>query len=339
MFRLFVILSLISINVTAQSIGGQHVFNFLDLPTSTQLTALGGINTSNQSDDIGLAFNNPSLLRKDMHGDLFLGFTSMYGGIKQFAVNGGFKSERLNTMFAAGVFFLSYGDIQSTDPSGNILGSFKASDYVVQLSAARKYGERWNYGVNLKFIQSSYGIYRSNGIALDAGVVYADTTRLLQVSLLLRNMGAQLKRYEGTEGDDLPFDIQLGISKRLANAPIQFTATAHHLHQFDIAYHDSLLNTEAVSGVDNIFRHFVFATQVYITDRLELTLAYNHLRRKELSTGKDGNGLNGFSLGVGLLFRKIQLRYARGYYQNSDAYNHFGLGLPLSDYGSKKSSN
>jgi hypothetical protein len=76
----------------------------------------------------------------------------------------------------------------------------------------------------------------------------------------------------------------------------------------------------------------VIASQIYIGDNLELSLAYNHLRRKELNIDKSGNGLNGFSLGVGALFNKIQIRYARAYYQNNTAYNQFGLNLQLNKY-------
>jgi hypothetical protein len=37
-------------------------------------------------------------------------------------------------------------------------------------------------------------------------------------------------------------------------------------------------------------------------------------------------------MGVGVLFKKIQIRYARSYYQNNSSYNQFGLTLRLNDY-------
>ncbi len=65
---------------------------------------------------------------------------------------------------------------------------------------------------------------------------------------------------------------------------------------------------------------------------MEITGAYNHLRRSELNISNSTNGLNGFSLGMGVLFKKIQLRYARAYYQNNTAYNQFGINLVLNEY-------
>ena len=72
--------------------------------------------------------------------------------------------------------------------------------------------------------------------------------------------------------------------------------------------------------------------QLFIGDKVEISAGYNHLRRKELNIGNAGNGLNGFSLGAGVLFRKLQIRYARSYYQNNTAWNQFGLNLRLNDY-------
>ncbi len=325
----------------AQTIGGSSVYNFLKLPNTPQLTGLGGINISNQTDDIGLVFNNPALLRATMHTQADFVFNAFYAGIKNYHFLVGFRNEAIKTNFAAGINYFNYGQVTETDMAGNNLGSFRPVDYVVQVSASRQYMERWHYGAALKFIQSNYGQYRSAGLAMDMGMTYQDTASLLQVSLVAKNMGTQLSSYSGTDKNDLPFDLQLGISKRLAKAPFQFSLTAHHLHQFDIRYQDTLFNNEngfeqnGKGGnffLDKVFRHIVLAVQCYVTDKIELTVGYNHLRRQELNIGNTANGLNGFSLGVGALFRKIQVRYARSYYQRNLAYNQLGLNLKLNDY-------
>ena len=207
----------------SQTLGGSTIFNFLKLPNTPQLTGLGGINVSQLSEDIGLSFNNPALLRPSMHTQANFVFNSFYGGIKNYHLMAGYHSQSLQTTFAAGVNYFTYGSIPETDAAGNELGTFKPTDYVVQLSASRRYMEHWYYGVTFKFIHSGYGQYRSSGIAADAGVVYSDTSSLLQIALVLKNMGAQLTRYAGTSEQELPFDMQLGISKRLAHAPLQFS--------------------------------------------------------------------------------------------------------------------
>ena len=339
MYKGFFILCLliVRIDVSAQTIGGSSVFNFLKLPNTPQLTALGGVNISNITNDVGLSFNNPALLKESMHGQLNTVFNNMYAGIKHYHLSGAFTSTAPAINFSAGIHYLNYGNIQQTDAAGNQLGSFRPGDYAIHVAASRKYMEHWYYGVTLKFVNSNYGLYRANGIAMDAGVAYYDSTHAWQASLVMKHMGFQLKTYTDTRPDDLPFDLQAGITKRLKKAPIQFSVTAHHLHRFNIRYNDTLFNNENgfhnLKGnfADHVFRHLVFATQFYIGDKVELTTAYNYLRRQELSIDQAANGLTGFSLGVGVLFRKLAIRYARGYYQNNTGYNQFGLNLKLKE--------
>ena len=315
------------------------MFNFLKLPNTPQLTALGGINISHPSNDIGLAFNNPSLLKPSMHSQMNAVFNSFYGGIQAYHLSLGFRHEKLKTNFSWGVHYFNYGSIQQTDVGGNTLGEWRPVDWVMQVSASRSYLEKWNYGASLKFINSNYGQYRSNGVAMDVGVLYQDTSRLLTASLVARNMGFQVKRYMGTLADDLPFDLQAGLSIRLAKAPFSFSITAHHLHQFDISYNDTVFNNEngLANGkkgftLDKMFRHLVLAGTIHIGERLEVQAAFNHLRRKELNVGTTGNGLNGFSLGVGVLLNKLDIRYARAHYQNNTGYNQLGINMKLNQY-------
>ncbi len=318
----------------AQTLGGNAAYNFLNLPNTPQLSALGAINISNISNDAGMAFNNPSLLRKEMSEQLHVSFNDMYAGVKNYHCTFAYNYDKWKTNFSGGVHFIDYGSITQTDPSGNIYGTMHPNDYAVQVSASRQYAEKWHYGISLKFISSNYGIYRSNAAAIDVGVSWYDTTRLLQISLLMKNMGTQLKKYQNSTADDMPFDIQLGVTKRLANAPVQFSLTAHHLHQFNIQYNDTAFNNSNdfssysnSFSIDKVFRHFVAAAQVFIGDKLELTLGYNYLLHKELVISNTANGFTGLSFGAGITFKKIQIRYARNYYQNNIAYNQFGLNL------------
>ncbi len=303
---------------------------------------MGGINVSNTSNDVGLAFNNPALLNQGMHTQLNAVFNGFYSGITGYHLSMGYHNSQLNTNFLWGLNYLNYGSTTETDAAGNIYGQFKPNDWVMQVSASRTYLEKWSYGATIKFISSNYGQYRSNGIAVDVGVQYSDTASLFSASILAKNMGSQLRKYDGTDPGDLPFDLQVGLSKRLENSFLGFSVTAHHLHQFDLSYNDTVFNNanDFPNGssnkltFDKLFRHFVFAADIYIGDKVEITAGYNHLRRKELNIGNTGgNGLNGFSMGVSvLLLNKLQVNYARAQYQSNTAYNQFGLNLKLNEY-------
>ena len=76
--RFLILLLFFSSRPDAQTLGGSSVFNFLKLPNTPQLTALGGVNVSQISNDVGLSFNNPALLKPGMHTQMNAVFNSFY---------------------------------------------------------------------------------------------------------------------------------------------------------------------------------------------------------------------------------------------------------------------
>ncbi|HEU4608396.1 MAG TPA: type IX secretion system protein PorQ [Chitinophagaceae bacterium] len=330
----FLFIYLFNNTLFSQTLGGVSAYNFLRLPPSPQITGLGGINISQISHDGTLSYGNPALLQTSMKGQLNMVFNRMPSGISNYFIQGIWEKPAWQSFFAASVNYFNYGSLPETDAAGNILGEFRPIDYVIQVSAARAYMERWHYGVSVKFIHSSYAIYRSSALAADLGIRYSDSSAGWQAGFTVLNIGGMIRRNGGLAADELPFDMQLGISKKLPGAPIQFSLTAHHLYLFDLRYNDSSFNTE--NGLDSgegsyffdkLFRHVIISSQLMIGDRVEISVGYNYLRRKELNFGNAGNGFNGFSMGVGVILPNWQFRYARSYYQNSAALNQFALGL------------
>lgn len=339
-YSLLLLILLVSTVADAQTLGGKSAYSFVKLPVSPQVAALGGINISNQSDDVTLAFGNPALLSASMHSHMALNFNSQYAGIAQLGFMQAYTHPHLKTNFAFGINYLNYGNLTETDASGMMMGSFRPRDYSVQLSASRKYLEKWTYGTTIRYIHSNYGIYRSAALAADVGVLFSDSSSYLQISMVAKNMGTILRKYQSGTDEELPFDIVLGISKKLEKAPVQFSLTAHHLHRFDISHDDTLFNNSigapnAAAGrftFDKLFQHFIFSTQIMIGKYIEASVGYNFLRRRELKIYNVPSGLVGFNLGVGVIFPKLQIRYARSYLQNTTAFNQLGVNLPLNKY-------
>ncbi len=274
-----------------------------------------------------------------MHSQMNAVFNDLYGGIKVYHLSLGYRNEKLNTIFLWGLNFFNYGSTTETDAGGNILGKFRPVDWVMQVSASRRYLEKWNYGATIKFISSNYGQYRSNGIATDAGILFSDTAKLFSASVMVKNMGFQIKRYSSEQGE-LPFDLQAGVTKRLEKAPFSFSLTAQRMHLFDILYNDTAFNNEnsytnnktGKFSFDKLLSHLVLSTTIYAGDRVEVQVGYNFLRRKELNISNAGNGLNGFSIGAGVMLGKLSIRYARAFYQSNSAFNQLGLNMKLNQY-------
>jgi hypothetical protein len=57
----------------------------------------------------------------------------MYAGIKNLALVGGYTVKDWKTNLGFGISYLDYGNIDATDPSGNIVGDFHPRDYLFRI--------------------------------------------------------------------------------------------------------------------------------------------------------------------------------------------------------------
>lgn len=328
--------------VQAQVAGGQHAFEFLRMPNSPHITALGGINVADPDADISFALQNPSLMRPGLHNQIGLNYNSYYAGINIMNLAYGYHVESIQTSFAFGVQYLDYGKFTQTDDVGNIYGDFKANDYAISLAASRSYGERWRYGATLKMANSSLYDKKATALLADVGVTYEDTSTLWTIGVVAKNMGFTVRKYNpDNTAEPLPFDLQLGFSKRFKHLPLRLMATVHHLYEWDIRYDNPADITQSnlfgqpdttasskSNFADKLFRHFIFGGELLLGKRLAVTVAYNHERRQEMAIA-DKKALAGFSFGAGVYLNKFQVHYARSYYSIAGAYNEFGLNMAL----------
>ncbi len=325
----------------AQVTGGRSAMEFLRLPNSPRISALGGINVVNPERDISMAFQNPALMRPGLHNNIGLNHNFYYSGIGASNLQYGYHVEQIETSFMLGVQYLNYGDFTQTDLIGNQLGSFKANEYAVTLGASRQYGEKWRYGASVKMARSV--LYDKSALAFlaDVGVVYNDTASLWTFAGVAKNMGFMATKFNpGAPAEPLPFDLQLGISKRFAHLPLRLMATIHHLYEWDIRYNNPAdVETNNLFGTqeeeqnktyfaDKLFRHFIFGAELTLARRLTVVAAYNHLRRSELMI-RDRTASAGFSFGAALNLNNFQVNYARSYYHVAGAYNEIGLNIAL----------
>ncbi|MBL0340508.1 MAG: type IX secretion system protein PorQ [Bacteroidetes bacterium] len=182
-----------------------------------------------KDNDLNLVFGNPALLNPEMNKQLTFSGVSYFADIKYGYVAYARDIKQLGT-FAAGMHYVNYGDFTETDDTGQKLGEFKAGEYSLNLSWARPlYDSSFTVGVTLKTIYSSLESYSSMGMALDLGANYYFEKSLIDISLVAKNVGRQFKYYTSGNNEPLPFEIQMGVSKKLAKAPFRFSIIMHHL--------------------------------------------------------------------------------------------------------------
>jgi hypothetical protein len=325
--------------------GGRSVFQFLNLPPSARVTALAGNLITVQDDDVSLAFANPAAANPSMHHSLAFSHSFFQAKISHGYAAYAHHLDRWGITLHGGIRYLNYGTFVQTDEFGNATGEFKASEYAITLGAGRQLYEHLSVGANLKFITSSLETYQSLGLSADVAAMFHDTASRFTATLLLKNTGYQLKPYREGNREQLPFEMQIGVSKRLRYLPFRLSVIYHHLDRWNIRYDDpdapeptSIFGGDGVEKktspwLDNFFRHFTVNGEFLIgkKENLRLRLGYDHLRRKEL-TVNNLRSLSGFSFGAGLKINRFRLDYGYGAWHLAGGANHITISTNLQEF-------
>ena len=320
--------------------GGESTYSFLGLANAARVASLGGEVVSLRDDDINMVFHNPALLSPGMHNNLSLNYVNYFAGVNYGYASYAYSLDDIGN-FGAGMHYVNYGTFDRTDELGNIQGTFKASEYALNLFYSRSIlDSALTIGANLKPIFSSLEQYTSFGLALDLGASYYLSGSMTSFGLVFKNMGAQITSYTGTR-EHLPFEIQAGITQGLAHAPFRFSLTFQHLERWDLSYATEEDDTSFSSTdneqsgfdtfADNLMRHVVLGTEFLIGKNFHVDLGYNYKRRKEMSVNARP-GMVGFSAGFGFRVSKFHFSFGRASYHLAGGTSHFSLTTNLSEF-------
>ncbi|MCB8994023.1 MAG: type IX secretion system protein PorQ [Bacteroidales bacterium] len=346
-FLLFICLT----TAVSGQIGGHYTYGFLNLTNSARVASLGGKSVALSGDDLNLPFHNPSLLNASMDQHMVLNYVGYFAGIKYGYASYAKDFARKGTV-ALGMHYSNYGTFTGANEIGERTGDFKAAEYALNIIYSRKIDSLISVGLNVKPVYSNLETYNSFGMAADLGVTYFNPEKLFTAALVLKNMGTQLvKYYHGADRENLPFEIQAGISQKLMHAPFRFSLTLQQLQKFDLSYVSTIDNStifDPQSGnnigknkaeifADKLMRHAILGMEFMPGENFYVSLGYNYQRRQELKIPIQ-TGMVGFSWGFGLKIKKYRFSYGRATYHLAGASNHFSLSVDLSEFYKKSQS-
>lgn len=314
-------------------IGGESTYDFLDLPNSARMAALGGNQVAiNDSTDLNMAYNNPALLRENMDNMLLLNYVSYFDDVK-FGYASYAKNYGKLGVFALGMHYINYGSFIYADVTGAQGGTFNAAEYALNIIWSKQVN-RFRVGATVKPILSSLEAYQSLGIALDVGASYASKDRFTNWAIVLKNMGTQLTTYyNGASRESLPFDVQMGFTKRLPHAPLRIAVTLQHLQKWKLAQPEVVDNgfetTTQKDGFGKMFmRHILLGAEILPSENFTIRAGYNYQRRQELLFN-DRASTVGFSWGFGFKIKRFHFDYGSARYHLAASSNHISIAIQL----------
>ena len=292
----------------------QTVYNFLRLPVSAHVAALGGDNITLAEDDATLIFHNPALITGVTDRTLNLNLmTYMQGSTTASASFIRAIGER-GTWGVTGQY-MGYGTMKETTATGQQTGEFSAKDIALGGSFAYTLSDQFSGGITAKFLASYIGQYHSLGAAVDLGINYYNSDSELSVSAVARNLGGQLSAYED-DFERMPLDLQIGFTKRLLRSPLRLSATLVRLNDWEYG----------------IGKHLVIGADLILAPQFYIAAGYNALRASEMKISEnDGESAHGagLSIGGGLQLQRLKMNVAYAKYHVSASSLLFNISYAL----------
>ena len=293
-----------SIGVTILSVSmkgqeSQTIYNFLRLPVSAHVAALGGDNITIVDDDASLMFSNPALLSSVSDKQIALNYMNYMQGANMLSASFN-RVVRQRLSWAASAQAIDYGKMKEMNAEGVQTGEFSAKEISLAGHLSYLLNDRIAGGITAKVVSSYIGDYSSMGICVDLGVNSYDPDRELSLSAVARNLGGQVKAYD-EEFEKMPFNLAVGVSKRLDMAPLRLSATMADLTNWDYGFGNHLS-----VGADFLFSESIWAG-----------LGYNFRRAHEMTidTGDGEKGSShgaGWNFGAGINLERFHLNVAYG---------------------------
>ncbi len=294
-------------------------FAFLRMDPSARAAAMAGSFGAVYDDDVNSFYYNPALLNASMSRAVSLSYLNHLADI-----NAGFLSyardfEGMATV-GAGIRFLSWGSFERANEFGERDGTFSASDVALTVGAARAYNERLRYGANLHVIYSSIASFNASALAIDIGGAYVVPESDFVASVTVSNAGLTLSSF-GETADELPFDVRLAVSKKLAHLPLTVSVTAFDLHNLGDPPAEA-------AGIGAMFQYLTLAGELHFSPAFRVRIGYNH-RKHESLRQKSRLDFAGLGIGAGIRVRNIRFDYAYNSWSSLGGLNQVTIGTTL----------
>jgi hypothetical protein len=178
--------------------------------------------------------------------------------------------------------------------------------------------------------------FTSVGLGVDLGLYYHDPANYLSAGFVLKNAGAEVVAYDETY-EKMPWDLQFGLSKKFAHAPLRFTLTVQNLTKWNTTYLAEVAASEQTTvQKDNLakqlFKHTLFGFEFVPSDNFLLSIGYNYRRQSELAIAQR-TAFSGFTAGFSMNVKHARVGASYAKYHAAGSSLQLTYGMDLSKVG------
>ncbi|QOD60900.1 type IX secretion system protein PorQ [Polaribacter haliotis] len=321
---------------TNAQVGGENIYQFLNISSSARQIALGG-EVLTLLDDVNQPIWNPATINSELDNKLSANYSSFLAGISVGSISYARDISRRFGTIQGSIKYLDYGSLIEADEQGIETGTFNASDLAISVGYSYNFpNTNFFLGANIKFINSNISSYSSIGIAGDLGILYYSPYKSFSFTLVARNIGTQIKSFNG-QIEKLPFVLALGGSYKLEYVPLKWYGTINNLQHWNISTanpSDQTTDLEGnvtegnVSFFGNAIRHLVIGAELFPESLINLRFGYNFRRSAELKL-QNVRTFSGISVGFGVKMNRFKLNYAYSKYHSVANASTFSLEIDL----------
>ncbi len=284
-------------------------FEFLRTDFNPRTAAMGNA-FSTVRGEVGSILINPAGMAFNQHSQYMFNFTNYL-----LDINGGmlaYSQEVENIGILSGaIVYMDYGSFKETDEFGQKTGSsFTPMNLELLVGWADHFDKGVSYGINFKYVFSQIQEFNASAIALDLGVIWdVPFEEDLFFGLALQNIGSNIEYYANTK-EDLPFNIRVGGSKKLAHLPLEISVTNAELNN--------------VSSFSDFFETLSIGGEFTISESVRLRIGYDNRLHSDLKTIEESD-FGGLSGGIGIFVDTFRFDYSYSNYNLLGNTHRFGF--------------
>ena len=169
---------------------------------------------------------------------------------------------------------------------------------------------------------------------MDAGLSYYNSEKGFSFGFALKNIGLQIKPYED-DRQKMPWDIQAGVTQKMAHAPIRFSLTAQYLNRWKFDTVDNtVVDYEGDSFFKSLAKHLIIGVDFVPSDNFWLGVGFNPKTKMDMKLQGGGGGLSGFSAGAGVKIKMFDVGCSVAKYHPSAMSLMISVSMTLADFKS-----